>query len=134
MTCADIVGTCHHGGHRRRWPARASDLEPLVLEVELALDAVHDVVGDRAVVAQGDDRPPLGLEHLADEPLVGGRAVLVAVVLDLAGARLQPPAAVVVEAGHALDRVVARPLLAPPLPPPCARPPRPAAPRARLLG
>src|SRR4051795_9844141 len=119
MTCADIVGTSHHGGHRRRWPARASDLEPLVLEVELALDAVHDVVGDRAVVAQPDDRAPLRLEHLADEALVGGRAVLVAVVLDLAGARLEPAAAVVVETGHALDRVVARPLLAAELLEPC---------------
>ena len=36
-----------------------------------------------AVVAQRDDRGALGLEHLADEPLVGLRAVLVAAVLDL---------------------------------------------------
>src|SRR3954453_18412278 len=133
MTCADIVGTCHHGGHRRRWPARASDLEPLVLEVELALDAVHDVVGDRAVVAQPDDRAPLRLEHLADEALVGGRAVFVAVVLDLAGARLEPAAAVVVEAPAAPDPAAARPLPAAELLEPRERRLRRGEPGAQLL-
>ena len=54
----------------------------------------------------------LRLEHLAHDRLVGDRAVLEAVVLDLARARRQPPLAVLVGAAHALDRVVARPLLA----------------------
>jgi hypothetical protein len=42
------------------------------------------------LVAQPHDLAPLRLEHLAHRALIGGRAVLVAVVLDLAGARLQP--------------------------------------------
>ena len=33
------------------------------LEVELALDPVHDLVGDLAAVAQLDDRGALGVEH-----------------------------------------------------------------------
>ena len=53
----------------------------------------------------------LRLEHLAHDRLVGERAVLVAVVLDLARARRQAPLAVLVQAAHALDRVVAGPLL-----------------------
>src|SRR5262249_2469349 len=117
----------------KRVPRGPSDLEPLVLEVELALDAVHHVVGDRAVVAQRDDRRPLGLEHLPHEPLVGRRAVLVAIVLDLPGARLQPAAAVVVEAGHPLDRVVAGPVLRAELLDPRERRLRRDQPRAQLL-
>src|ERR687886_968441 len=114
-------------------PPVQSDLEPLVLEVELALDPVHDVVRDRAVVAQPNDRAPLRVEHLADDPLVGGRAVLVAVVLDLAGARLEPPAAVVVGPRHAVDRVLARPLLGAELLDPRERRLRRDEPRAELL-
>ena len=42
----------HRAGRLR---AARLDLEPLVLQVELALDPVHDVVGDRALVAQPHD-------------------------------------------------------------------------------
>src|SRR5918995_4637079 len=62
-----------------------SDLQPGVLQVELPFDAVHHIVADHALVAEPDDGPPLGLEQLADQALVGQRAVLGAVVLDLAG-------------------------------------------------
>src|SRR4051794_6473490 len=90
---------------------RASDLQPLVLEVELALDAVHDVVGDGPGVAQLPDGLALRVQHLADQALVGLRAVLEPVVGNPAGARLQPPGAVPVQAAHPLDRVLAGPLL-----------------------
>ena len=46
------------------------DLQALVLQVELALEPVHDVVGDRALVAQPHDLAPLRLEHLAHDRLV----------------------------------------------------------------
>src|SRR3954451_11046990 len=74
-----------------------SDLQSLVLEVELALEPVHDVVGDHALVAQPHDLAPLGLEDLPHRRLVGDRAVLVAVVLDLAGAGGEPVLAVAVQ-------------------------------------
>ena len=41
----------------RRW---VSDLEPRLLEVELALDAAHDVARDLAAVAQPDQRAGAG--------------------------------------------------------------------------
>src|SRR5215218_10478379 len=74
------------------------DLEPGVLKVEVALDSVHHVVADRTLVAELDDGVALGVEQLAHQPLLGPRPVLVAVVGDLAGLRLEAPATEVVGA------------------------------------
>ena len=57
-------------------PEAASDVEPGVLEIEVALDAVHDGVVDAALPPQLDDRAPLGVEQLAPQPLVVLRALL----------------------------------------------------------
>src|SRR5437588_1061741 len=46
------------------------------LEIQVALDAAHDVVADPAFVSQRVNRAPFGLEQLAAEPLVGQRALL----------------------------------------------------------
>ena len=69
------------------------------------------------------------------QPLVGERAVLDAVlVLDLAGAHLEAPLAELVQAAHALDRVVARPFLDRQLVEPLERGARRDEARAELLG
>src|SRR3954449_4502902 len=97
---------------RARIPAdyHALDLEALVLEVELALDLVHHLVGDRPGVAEADELGALRLEHAAHDHLVLARAVLEAVaVVALAGPRRQAPPPVVVEPAHAVERVLARP-------------------------
>ena len=52
------------------------DIEPRVLEVEVALDPVHDVVVDRARVAKAEEGAPLRLEQLAPQPLVADRPLL----------------------------------------------------------
>ena len=42
-----------------------SDVQARVLEVEVALDGVHDVVVDLSLASELDDRPSLGVEKLA---------------------------------------------------------------------
>src|SRR5215207_8993911 len=87
-------------------------LETGVLEVEVTLDAVHDVVVDLALVAQADDLGALSLEQLANEALVvDGPCVDRAVVL-VVEARREPPDAEVVHRTDALRRFLAHPLLA----------------------
>ena len=51
-------------------PNRAS-VEPRGFEVEVALNPLHDVVVDDAVVAERQQRSALGVEELAHHPLVG---------------------------------------------------------------
>src|SRR6266542_3344985 len=63
------------------------DVEPRVLEVEIALDAVHHLVVDPSLAAQLDDRLTLGVEQLAAQPLV------------VQGTLLDHPVVLVVEAG-----------------------------------
>src|SRR3954454_20229351 len=88
------------------------DLEPRVLEVEVALDPVHDVLVDRALVAQRHHGGPLGLERLTTDALVLLRARLVVLAV---GPAVEPgaeaPRPVLVQGPHPLDRVVERPLL-----------------------
>src|SRR3954469_11373335 len=88
-----------------------SDLQPRLLQVELAQDAVHPLVRQVAVAAHPHERVALRAEDELHHLLVGDRAVLVAVVLDLPGARRQAALAVLVHGAHALDRLVAGPLL-----------------------
>src|SRR4051794_1010492 len=87
-----------------------SDLEPRVLEVEVALYPGHRLARDRAGVAHLDDRVALRLEHLAHRALVEHRApvVVLAVVHE---ARFEAARAVLVHRAHPLDRLVARPFL-----------------------
>src|SRR5829696_2383534 len=87
------------------------DLEPGVLKVEVALDPVHHVVADHALVAELDDGAALGLEQLAHQPLPGARPVLVAVVLDFAGLRLEAPVLEVVGTPEPLHGIVVGPVL-----------------------
>ena len=54
-------------------------------EVEFAFEAVHESVTDVSGVAQLDERLPLRLIELVEEPLVGQRFVLVPVVVYLPG-------------------------------------------------
>ena len=51
---------------RMRW----LDVEPLILEVEVAGDPDPDVVADRACAAELEQRFPLGVEQLAAQALV----------------------------------------------------------------
>src|SRR5215207_11110200 len=105
----DAVAGFRYGTSRT---AGALDLQPGVLQVELALDPVHDVVADRPLVAEPDDGLALGLQQLADQALVGQGAVLGAVVLPDAGARLEAPAAELEQAVQPGHGVVAGPVLA----------------------
>src|SRR5262249_57249105 len=66
------------------------DVEPGVLEVEVALEPVHDLVRDPALVAQGDDRGALGLEQLAAGALVRHRAFLDRAVVAVIEAGAKP--------------------------------------------
>lgn len=101
---------------RPRDPVISLDLEPLVLEVELALQPVHDLVGDLARVSELDDDPALGLQHFADRALVDARAFLQVLLVfgersavQTAGPLCESSAPKVVEPDHPLDRVVAGP-------------------------
>ena len=61
---------------------------------------------ERSFAAQLEERVALYPEDEPGHVLVGGRAVLIAFVLNLAGARGEAPLAVPVEDAHPLDRVV----------------------------
>src|SRR5215207_11162065 len=88
-----------------------SDLEAGFFEVQLAQDPVHRLVREVAVGAEAEQGFALAGEDYLDHLLVGDRAVLVAVVVDLAGAGGQAPLSVLVEGAHSLDRLVAGPFL-----------------------
>ena len=62
--------------HRRKRRNRLLRVQPCVLEVEIARDPLHDVVVDSAFAAKRDHRCPLGIEQLAQEPLVRLRLLL----------------------------------------------------------
>src|SRR3954464_410123 len=93
------------------WPPGESDLEARVLEVEVALEAAHDLVVDLADVAQADDLRALGLEHLAPQALVGVGLLVDRSVVVIVEARREAPDAKVVHAAHAVGGVVAHPVL-----------------------
>src|SRR3954447_11232216 len=94
-----------------RWPPGESHLEPRVLEVEVALEAAHDLVVDLPHVAQADDLRALGLEHLAPQALVGVGLLVDRSVVVVVEARREAPDAEVVQAAHAVRAVVAHPIL-----------------------
>ena len=52
-------------------PDALADLEARVVEVQVVLDPAQGVVGDAPGVAEVDDRPPLALEEVVAQALVG---------------------------------------------------------------
>src|SRR2546428_8722563 len=86
-------------------------LEPRLLEVEVALDPVHHRVVDPPDPAQLHDRPPLGLEELAAQPLVVERLALDLAVVSVVEAGGKTAAAEAVEAAQTLGRLGSNPLL-----------------------
>src|SRR4029078_12737628 len=88
-----------------------SYLESRLLEVKLADDAVHRLVRELALRPPPRQRLALRGQNELDHLLIGERAVLVAVVLDLPGLCGEPALAVVVEGAHPLHRLVPRPVL-----------------------
>src|SRR5204863_6562441 len=89
--------------------ARALDVEPRVLEVEVSLDLVHDLVVDDPGAAQLDDGPALGLEQLAPQPLVVGGARLDRAVVLAVEARGEAVTAEAVHPAHPLRGALAHP-------------------------
>src|ERR671926_125176 len=81
-----------------------SDLQARLFEVEVALDAVHRLVAEHALVAQFDQSPALRSEQLPQEALVGDRAFLDPVLVAAVEPGTEAAAAVVVEPAHPLGR------------------------------
>src|SRR5919198_2416108 len=89
------------------------DLQPRLLQVELAFDAAHHVRADLACVAKPDQLLALCGVDLVHHPLVGEGSLLDPIrVLDLPRPHLEAPLAELVEGADSLDRPVAGPLLA----------------------
>src|SRR4029079_14646944 len=88
----------------------ASRVETRILEVEIALDEVHDVVVDLPLTPEVDDRSPLGVETLAPSPLVVLRSLLDRAVVAVVEARREAVLTGAVEAAHALSCVLAHPV------------------------
>src|SRR5215217_3980825 len=81
-----------------------------LFEVQVALDAVHSLVADFALIAQFEQGPALRSQQLPQEALVGDGAYLDPIfVATEAGA--EAVAAVVVEPTHPLGRLLAYPVL-----------------------
>ena len=88
------------------------DIEPGVFEVEIALDAVHDVVVDAALAAEVDDCLSFGVEHFASQALVVLGLLLDAAVVFTVEARGEAIATEDVGAAHPLERLLSDPILA----------------------
>src|SRR5918998_5409696 len=86
-------GTSRSSGQRPSF--NPSDLQARLFEVEVALDAVHHLVADAALVAKSDQGGALRAEQLSRKTLEGGRTVLEAAVVVAVEARREPAAAVV---------------------------------------
>src|SRR5215218_2014352 len=89
----------------------ASNLEPRLLQVELALDPAHHLARDLTAVPEPDERLPLGGVDLVHQALIEERALLDAVVVrDLARADLEAPLAELVQPADSLHGALARPI------------------------
>src|SRR5215207_2634267 len=88
----------------------ALQLQARLFQVEVTLDAVHDLVPDASLVAHCNEPQALRPEQLDHEALVGGRAFFDAVRIALEAGG-ETVAAVAVEAANALRRVLAHPVL-----------------------
>src|SRR5829696_4858900 len=87
-----------------------SGFQTRLFEVEVALDAVHSLVADHALIAQFEQSTALRSQQLPQEALVGARAFL-GHVLVVAETGAEAATLVVVEPAHPLGRVLAHPLL-----------------------
>src|SRR5215212_9256018 len=85
-------------------------LQTGLFKVEVAFDAVHDLVPDAAFVAHADEPLALCHEQLEHEALVVGRSFFDSVGIAVE-AGSEAVAAVGVEVAHALLRVLAHPVL-----------------------
>src|SRR5215211_8826900 len=88
----------------------ALQLQARLFQVEVTLDAVHDLVPDASLVAHCNEPQALRPEQLDHEALVGGRAFFDAVRIALEAGG-EAVTAVAVEAANALSRVLAHPVL-----------------------
>src|SRR5439155_6675557 len=92
-------------------PDTGLDLQARVLEVEVALDAVHRLVVDPPLAAQLDDRLALGVQDLSPQPLPGQRLLLDAAVVVAVEAGGEAAPAELVLSAHPLQAGLAHPLL-----------------------
>src|SRR5207344_1283953 len=107
LPCLDVVTVLV----RARLTGRSSEVEALVLEVEVAAHAQPHVVADGAAATQIYEGLALGVEQLAAESLIVLRSALDRAVVPVveAGAEAIGPEAI--RTTHALGRVLANPLL-----------------------
>ena len=123
-----VPAHAHDDGVARARPVRprhlralALDVEPRVLEIEVAVQPSLDVGADHPVTPEVDELRPLGVEQLAAQPLITQRLFLDGAVVVPVETRREPVAAEPVEAAQTLGRVVAHPVLALQLRQPCDR-------------
>src|SRR5262249_62154450 len=100
---------------------RALDVEPRVLEVEVAAHAQHHVTADVSGAAELRHRIPLGIEQLPAQALVRLRLLLDGAVVAVVEPGGEAVDAEAVEPAHALGRLGAHPVLAQELAQPCDR-------------
>lgn len=67
---------CVAGLENLRFVRLTSGFQARLFEVEVSLDAVHDLIADHALVSQFDQSPALCSQQLPQEALVGGGAFL----------------------------------------------------------
>src|SRR5437762_794861 len=92
-------------------PNLALNLQPRVLEIQVAPHPVGDIAADQPGAAELHDGGALGIEQLPPQPLVRPRLLLDRAVRFLVEARREAIATEVVEPAHALGGVVAHPFL-----------------------
>src|SRR5205807_9209919 len=88
-----------------------SDVETQVLEVDVALHALHHVLGDHPLVAEAKHRLALRLEQLAPQPLILLRAYLDTLIVRAVVARGEAVRAEAVGAPSPLCGVLSHPAL-----------------------
>ena len=101
--CCDSSRRCQD--YREAICFAALDVESRVLEIEIALEAVHDLLRDAAFVAQRDDRASLGVEQLASRTLILQRLLLDRAVVAVVEPRAKAPLPELVRAAQPLGRV-----------------------------
>ena len=89
-----------------------SDVEALILEIEIAADTYPDLVADHPASPKLEKSVPLRVEQLATEALVVLRAGLDGAVVPVVEACAKATGPEQVGAAHPLGRVIAHPVLA----------------------
>ena len=114
LLCLFACGLVARSPARRsssRRSCRGLGVEAGVLEVDVALDALHHLLGDHPVVAQRDHGLPFGVEQLPPQALVPRRAFLDAVVVVSVVAGAEPIRAEAVLATKPFGGVLVHPVL-----------------------